>query len=321
MASSEFELIEKYFKNLTEEDSSVQCGIGDDAAIIKIPDNMELVLSIDTLLEGTHFPAGTHPSDIAYKALAINLSDMAAMGALPKWVLLSISLPEGDEVWLERFASGFLELAKQYSVNLIGGDMNRGPLSITVQIQGLVPTGKALKRSGAQQGDLIYVCGTLGDAGAGLDIIQQKLVIADEYKKFFLNSLTRPEISIDAGINLRDVASSAIDISDGLISDLGHILEASHVGAEIELGKIPLSEGMQQCIDKIAAWNYALTSGDDYTLCFTASAEQHDLIINTFEEINVRVSCIGKVVGERGLRCKDPEGNYFEPTGSSYTHF
>jgi len=321
MASSEFELIDKYFKNLTDDDPSVQCGIGDDAAVIQIPRNMEIVVSIDTLLEETHFPADTHPSDIAYKALAVNLSDMAAMGAVPKWVLLSISLPENDEVWLEQFASGFLELAKQHSVSLIGGDMNRGPLSITVQIQGLVPTGKALKRGGAQQGDLIYVCGTLGDAGVGLDIIQQKLVIADEYKKFFVNSLNRPEISIDAGLHLRDVASSAIDISDGLISDLGHILEASHVGAEIEMEKIPLSEGMQQCIDKMVAWNYALTSGDDYKLCFTASAEQHELIINNLEGINIPVRCIGKVLGERGLYCKDPEGALFEPTGNSYTHF
>ncbi|MCK5499573.1 MAG: thiamine-phosphate kinase [Gammaproteobacteria bacterium] len=321
MASLEFELIKKYFQNLTDDDASVQCGIGDDAAVIQIPHDMEIVLSIDTLLEETHFPADTHPSDIAYKALAVNLSDMAAMGAVPKWVLLSISLPEGDEIWLEQFASGFLELAKQHSVSLIGGDMNRGSLSITVQIQGLVPTGKALKRGGAQQGDLIYVSGTLGDAGVGLDIIQQKLVVADEYKKFFLNSLNRPEISIDAGLHLRGVANSAIDISDGLISDLGHILEASHVGAEVEMEKIPLSEGMQQCIDKMVAWNYALTSGDDYKLCFTASAEQNDLIINTFKGINIPVSCIGKVAGEMGLRCKDPEGTYFEPTGSSYTHF
>ena len=321
MVLSEFALIKKYFQNLTDDDSSVQCGIGDDAAVIQIPHNMEIVLSIDTLLEETHFPADTLPSDIAYKALAVNLSDMAAMGAVPKWVLLSISLPESDEVWLEQFASGFLELAKQHSLSLVGGDTSRGPLSITIQIQGLVPTGKALKRNGAQQGDLIYVSGTLGDAGVGLDIIQQKLVIADEYKKFFITCLNRPEISIDAGLHLRDVASSAIDISDGLISDLGHILEASHVGAEIEMEKIPLSEEMQQCIDKMVAWNYALTSGDDYKLCFTAPAEQHDLIINTFEGINIPVSCIGKVAGETGLRCKDPEGTYFEPTGSSYTHF
>jgi len=140
MASSEFELIKKYFQNITDEDPSVKCGIGDDAAIIKIPQDMEVVLSIDTLLENTHFPAETDPSDLGYKALAVNLSDMAAMGAVPKWVLLSISLPENDEAWLKKFASGFLELARQYSVSLIGGDMSRGPLSVTLQIQGLVPT-------------------------------------------------------------------------------------------------------------------------------------------------------------------------------------
>ena len=321
MSSSEFELIKKYFQNLTDDDSSVQCGIGDDASVIQIPHGMEIVLSIDTLLEDTHFPTDTLPSDIAYKALAVNLSDMAAMGAVPKWVLLSISLPENDEVWLEQFASGFLELAKQHSVNLVGGDMSRGPLSITVQIQGLVPTGKALKRGGAQQGDLIYVSGTLGDAGVGLDIIQQKLVIADEHEMFFLNSLNRPEISIDAGLHLRDMASSAIDISDGLISDLRHILEASHVGAEIEMEKIPLSEGMQQCIDKMVAWNYALTFGDDYKLCFTVSAKKHDKVISTFNDINTPVYCIGKITGGRELICKCSDGSGFEPSGHSYSHF
>ena len=321
MASSEFELIKKYFQNITDEDPSVKCGIGDDAAIIKIPQDMEVVLSIDTLLEDTHFPAETDPSDLGYKALAVNLSDMAAMGAVPKWVLLSISLPENDEAWLKKFASGFLELAKQYSVSLIGGDMSRGPLSVTLQIQGLVPTDAALKRGGAQKGDLIYVTGLLGDAGVGLDIIQGKLSMGNEHETFFLNSLNRPEISIEAGLRLRKIASSAIDISDGLIADLEHILDASGVGAEIEVKKIPLSEAMQQCVDETTAWNYALTSGDDYKLCFTASAAHHERIINTFKEINIPVSCIGKIEGKTGLRLKIPEGTCFEPSGSSYRHF
>ena len=321
MASSEFELINKYFKNLTDDDSSVQCGIGDDAAIVHIPHDMEVALSIDTLLEGTHFPAKTQPSDIAYKALAVNLSDMAAMGAVPKWVLLSISLPEKDEDWLEKFVSGFLELAKPHLINLIGGDLSRGPLSITVQIQGLLPTGSALKRNGARKDDLIYVTGTLGDAGVGLDIMNGKLSIMGKHKMFFLNSLNRPYISIDAGIQLRNIANSAIDISDGLMADLGHILEASHVGAEIEMEKIPLSEAMQKCIDKKTAWNYALTFGDDYKLCFTAPAEKHDLIIKAFKEIRITVSCIGKITGESGLNCTGPEGTSFEPSGSPYQHF
>jgi len=321
MVSSEFELIKKYFQNLTDEDPSVKYGIGDDAAIIKVPEDMDLVLSMDTLLEGTHFPAEATPSDIGHKVLAVNLSDMAAMGAIPKWVLLSISLPENDEAWLKEFASGFLELARQHSVSLIGGDMSRGPLSITLQIQGLVPTDTALKRDGAEIGDLIYVAGALGDAGVGLDIIKGKLSLESKYETYFVNCLNRPEIYIDAGIRLRDIASSAIDISDGLMADLGHILDASHIGAEIEAKKIPLSEAMQQCIDEKTAWNYALTSGDDYKLCFTASAAHHDRIINTFNELNIPVSCIGEIKGETGLRLKIPEGTCFEPSGSSYRHF
>ena len=321
MASSEFELIKKYFQNLTDDDSSVQCGIGDDAAVIQIPPDMEVVLSIDTLLEETHFPKDTAPSDIAYKVLAINLSDMAAMGALPKWVLLSISLPESDDVWLEQFSAGFLELAKQHSVSLIGGDMSKGPLSITVQIQGLVPTAKALRRDGAQQDDLIYVSGTLGDAGVGLDIIQKNLMVADEHEMFFLNSLNRPEISIEAGLHLRDIASSAIDISDGLISDLGHIIEASHVGVELKMENIPLSEAMQQCINKQDAWNYALISGDDYKLCFTASAEKHDRIIDAFKDINVPVNCIGKITEVSKLICLDSDGTDLDFSSSGYHHF
>ncbi len=321
MAASEFELIKRYFQNLSSEDPSVKYGIGDDAAIIEVPQGMDIVLSMDTLVEGTHFPKKTSPYDVGYKALAVNLSDMAAMGALPKWVLLSVSLPENDETWLKEFASGFFELASQHCVSLIGGDMSRGAFSITLQIQGLVPIDTALKRDGAKQGDLIYVTGFLGDAGVGLDIVQGKLSIDNKYKDFFLNSLNRPEISIEAGLRLRKIASSAIDISDGLIADLGHILDSSYVGAEIEIKRIPLSQAMQQCLDEKTAWNYALISGDDYKLCFTAKAAKHDLIISLFEEINIPVSCIGRIKAEDGLRLKDHEGAFFEPSGSSYRHF
>jgi thiamine-monophosphate kinase len=321
MPASEFELIKTYFQDLTDKDPSVKCGIGDDAAIIQIPRDKEIVLSIDTLLEGTHFPVDTNPADIGYKALAVNLSDMAAMGAVPKWVLLSISIPDNDEVWIKEFASGFFGLAQQHSVSLIGGDMSRGPLSITIQIQGLLTADTALKRDGAQIDDLIYVTGTLGDAGVGLDIIQGNQSIGNEYKTFFLNSLNRPDISVEAGLRIREIANSAIDISDGLIADLGHILQASHVGSEVEVEEIPLSIAMQQCIDKETAWNYALTSGDDYKLCFTASAEQHVLITNTFKEINIPVHCIGKINGDTGLQLKLPDGTCFESSGKSYQHF
>lgn len=321
MSSSEFELIKKYFQHLTDDDPSVQCGIGDDAAIIKIPADMELALSVDTLLQDTHFPAQTDAYDIAYKSLAVNLSDMAAMGALPKWTLLSVSLADNDEVWLEKFAAGFRDLAKQHSVSLIGGDTSKGPLSITVQILGLVPAGTAVKRNGARLGDLIYVTGTLGDAGLGLDILNAKYPVAEQHKKFFLDCLNRPDVSVDAGLRLRNIASSAIDISDGLIADLGHILKASEVGAEIAVEKIPLSAAMQQCVDNAAAWNYALTSGDDYQLCFTAAAEKHEQIMNTFREIKVPVCCIGEITQGSELVCKDIDGNNFKPSSHSYQHF
>ncbi len=321
MSSSEFELIKKYFQHLTDVDASVQCGIGDDAAIIKVPADMELALSVDTLVQGIHFPVDTHPSDIAYKSLAVNLSDMAAMGAQAKWVLLSITLPDNDDIWLEQFASGFLELARQHAVSLIGGDTSKGPLSITVQIQGLLPTATALKRSGARPGDCVYVTGTLGDAGLGLDIVKGKITVADDYKKFFLGCLNRPNVSVEAGVRLRGLASSAIDISDGLIADLGHVLEASSVGAEIVMEKIPLSEAMQACADKLSAYNYALISGDDYKLCFTAATENHEQIIESFRELNIPVQRIGKITEGTELVCKDADGKPFKPSGQSYKHF
>ncbi len=321
MVSSEFELIKKYFRSLTDDDASVRCGIGDDAAVIAIPPDTEVVLAIDTLLEDTHFPKDTAPSDIAYKALAVNLSDMAAMGALPRWALLSITLPKVDDVWLEQFSASFLELAKQHSVSLIGGDMSKGPLSITVQIQGLLPIARSLRRDGARQGDLIYVSGTLGDAGVGLDIMQKNRVVADEHKMFFLDSLNRPQISIEAGLRLRDIASSAIDISDGLIADLGHIIKASHVGAELNIKDIPLSEAMQQCINKQDARDYALVSGDDYKLCFTASAEKHRRIIGVFRDMDIPVTCMGKITETDKLICLDAEGTELDFLGSGYRHF
>lgn len=321
MALSEFELIKKYFQNLTDEDPSVQCGIGDDAAIIQVPQDMEVILSIDTLLQDTHFPSGTNPASIAYKALAVNLSDMAAMGALPKWVLLSLSLPENDENWLREFASGFLVLAREHCLSLIGGDISRGPLSITVQIQGIVPKGTGLRRNGAHKNDLIYVTGSLGDAGVGLDIHKGQLSTDNKHQAFFLNSLNRPEISIEAGLYLREIAHSAIDISDGLIADLGHLLEASHVGAEIEMDKIPLSKAMQHCLEKTTAWNYALSSGDDYKLCFSASATQHEAIMYRFNEINIRLSCIGKITATTGLLFKTLDGMCFKPSKKPYKHF
>lgn len=319
MSCSEFELISKYFRCRGKHDQTVQCGIGDDAAIIQIPEHMELVVTTDTLLQGTHFPTCTSAADIAYKALAVNLSDMAAMGAMPRWALLAITLPDNDETWLAQFADSFFETAGQYQLSLIGGDMSRGPLSVNVQIQGLVPTGTALRRSAAQQNDFIYVTGTLGDAGVGLDIITQQCSVAQQHKEFFIRRFNRPEINIATGQQLRSLANSAIDISDGLLADLGHLLSASSVGADINMEEIPLSSAMQSCIDQNTAWNYALTAGDDYHLCFTASAAQQ--IIEHLKTNNIATTCIGRITASGKLRCLRSDGTEFQPTGSAYSHF
>ena len=321
MALSEFSIIKQYFSAITTHDPSVQYGIGDDAAILQIPQGMQLVASIDTLLENTHFPADTSAADLGHKALAVNLSDMMAMGAAAKWALLSLSMPAADPIWLEKFAIGFGKLARQHAVSLIGGDLSKGPLSVTVQIQGLVPTGTAILRNGAKIDDLIYVTGYLGDAGVGLDIIKQKLSVSEDSQHYFLDRLNKPEIYSKVGLKLRGIANSAIDISDGLIADLGHILTASQLGAQLQMQKLPLSDPMRTHIAAKDACDYALTAGDDYQLCFTASAQNHEKIMQISSDLNVPISYIGKTTNEQGIQCKHGDGSDFFSTGKPYSHF
>ena len=213
---TEFEVIEQYFAEFSNADPDVRCGIGDDAAIIRVPQGMELALSIDSLVAGVHFSVCTTPADIAHKSLAVNLSDMAAMGAIPRWVMLSLSLPTIEHYWLEEFMCGFGKLAKYYGLGLIGGDLSRGPLSVTIQISGLLPENTGLKRSGAAIGDRIYVTGTLGDAGLALAVLEERKNVSEAHLPFLQQRLNRPEPRIEAGLALRTIASSAIDISDGL---------------------------------------------------------------------------------------------------------
>lgn len=321
MALSEFSIIRQYLSDITEHDGSVQYGIGDDAAIIQVPTGMQLIASIDTVLQDTHFPSSTSATDLGHKALAVNLSDMMAMGAVPKWVLLSLSMPVAEPEWIEKFAIGFGALARQHAISLIGGDISKGPLSVTVQIQGLVPTGTALMRTGAQIDDLIYVTGCLGDAGVGLDIIRQKLSVPKDFQQYFFDRLNKPEIYSKAGQKLRGIANSAIDVSDGLIADLGHILTASQIGAQIQMQQLPLSDQMQTCIEQTDAWHYALTAGDDYQLCFTATQKNNDRIMQIFRGLNIPVSCIGKTTARQKLQCKHPDGSDFVSIGKSYSHF
>lgn len=296
---NEYEIIEKFFKRQTPDAVGVILGIGDDAAIVRVPADRELVLAIDTLVAGVHFPRETAPEDIGWKALAVNLGDLAAMGAEPHWVTLSLSLPEADEDWLSRFAQGFFQLAGRYGLALIGGDLCRGPLAVTVQAHGLVPAGQAITRAGARPGDRIYVSGTLGDAGYSLT----EAGCHGPYRRYFRGRLDRPEPRLKLGQALRGIATSAIDISDGLAGDLAHILNASHVGAELDATRLPLSRELQMATEYEEGRRLALTAGDDYELCFTAAPASDAAIEQLAAENRVRLTVVGTIQSGSGLKC------------------
>lgn len=318
MSLSEFELINKYFKDAFNDSPDVKCGIGDDAAIVALPAGMELAISVDTLVAGIHFTVDAGPEDIGYKSLAVNLSDMAAMGAVPQWITLSLTMPENDEYWLKSFMSGFSVLAKQYSLSLVGGDLTHGPLSITVQIHGFVPEGQALYRHGAESGDLIYVSGTLGDAGLALQLLENRLNVSENHRDYLLQRLYRPVPRVELGMALRGIASSVIDISDGLLADLNHILVPSHKGAKVFLDKLPKSEAVCQLADDTAT-ELALAAGDDYELCFTVPTENQSLLESKLSSDTL--TCIGQITKQSGIRWLRSDGSEFKPSGRAYRHF
>lgn len=298
-------------------DNGVVLGIGDDAALCQVPPGMHLAISTDTLVAGVHFPEDTAPADIGYKALAVNLSDLAAMGAKPAWFSLALSVPEMDWDWLQPFSQGLLELAREHHVALIGGDTTRGPLSITVTVHGFVPEGHALRRSGAKNGDDIWVTGSLGDAAAAL----QQIGAAMQSMKL-RHRLDRPMPRVAAGLVLRELASAAIDVSDGLAQDLGHILKASGVGAEIELGRLPVSSSLLEFHpNDTARWQLQISGGDDYELCFTAPARNAFAIEQALAECGVSASVIGHATEQAGLRCLAPDGQPLPLATDGYQHF
>lgn len=263
---AEFDLIRRYFAVHAPKHPFSRLGIGDDCALLDLPVGYQLAVTADTMVENVHFFADVEPELLGHKLLAVNLSDLAAMGAEPFAVMLALTLPKVDEVWLQAFAKGFIDLARQYNVDLIGGDTTSGPLTLTVQAMGTVPQGVALLRSAAQVGDLIYVTGSLGNAGLGLKIKQgyrcDNVAIA-------LESFNRPKPRVAEGMALRGVANACIDISDGLAADLGHILEKSGVGAMLCWENLPLSGEVMHYIDDTGDWHLPLMAGDDYELCFT----------------------------------------------------
>lgn len=318
---TEFELIKNYFATQAEHRADVIVGIGDDAAILKVPQNHELVVTTDTLVAGVHFPEATLPYDIGYKSLAVNLSDLAAMGATPAWVTLAITLPQADETWIQHFCNGFFTLANRQQVQLVGGDLTQGPLSITVQAMGFIPTGKALLRSHAKPADLIYVTGTLGDAGLALLALQRKISLSQHYQFSTLERLNRPEPRIATGEQLRNIAHAAIDISDGLAADLGHILEQSQVGATIYVDQLPLSEALTHSFPPEEAINLALTSGDDYELCFTIPADKRAELEKKLSSIPCRYTCIGTIRDQSGLDLRYQDGKKYNGSIFGYEHF
>jgi thiamine-monophosphate kinase len=271
--SSETELIERYFRHLGAPRDDVVLGIGDDAALLHVPGDAQLVLTTDALVEGVHFVPGAPPGSLGHRALAVNLSDIAAMGARPCWALLALNLPQVDAPWLEAFAAGFDALARIHGVALVGGNLSRGPLSITVQLAGVLPRGAALRRDGARAGDVLYVSGSIGDAAAGLRCLQGALGASASARAYLQRRFEFPTPRVELGAGLRDLASACIDLSDGLLLDAQRLLRASNCRASIELEHLPLSAALIETCGELA-WQQALSGGEDYELCFSAPPAQ-----------------------------------------------
>jgi thiamine-monophosphate kinase len=299
----EFDLIDYLKRHNPVQRPDVLQGIGDDCARVQVENGYELAVTTDTLVSGVHFPVDTPPHAIGYKSLAVNLSDLAAMGAEPAWVTLAMTLPAADMAWLAAFAEGFFSLAERYGVQLIGGDTTQGPLSITVQAQCLIPRGQA-------------ITGFLGEAG--LNLLKYK---SGEISAATRNRLSYPEPRIIAGIALRGIASAAIDISDGLIADLGHILTQSGVGARLTLEELPLSQSMREDQDPAKMYELALTSGDDYELCFTIGEDHIERVNQLQYDLKLPIKHIGNIQESPGLRIYRRGGEPLEIASGGYEHF
>ncbi|MDH5353112.1 MAG: thiamine-phosphate kinase [Gammaproteobacteria bacterium] len=275
MPQAEFSIIEKYFAGIGSSQWPPELPSGDDAAILEIPEGKQAVMSVDTLIAGVHFPLETSPADIAHKSLAVNLSDLAAMGASPAWFLLSLTIPDTNESWLDSFSASLRKIAEQYRIELVGGDTCHGPLSITIQVTGLVDKDKYITRSSANPGDLILVSGQIGNAALGLAHLQNRIQLEEKLIVPCLEAVNRPTPRLCLTDFLRNFANAAIDLSDGLVGDLKHILDKSKVGASISQDALPVNEWI---VDN-DAYEYALSGGDDYELCLTISPGYKDQIM------------------------------------------
>ncbi len=314
-ASGEFDLIARIRARVAPRED-VALGIGDDAALLAVPSGMQLVVTADTLNAGVHFPDDTAPADIGWKALAVNLSDLAAMGARPAWCTLSLSLPSSESRWVDAFIDGFLDLAALHGISLVGGDTTRGPLSIAVTAMGHVEAGHALRRDGARLGDEVWVTGTLGDAAAAL----QSMLSGAAVERSLRARLDRPTPRVEAGRALIGLASACIDVSDGLAADLGHLCARSGVGAQVELSRLPASRALARFRPEVR-WPWQASGGDDYELCFTASPQRAEQVQQALDFVGVPGTPIGRIVAGSRVQALDPAGGTWDPPRAGYDHF
>jgi thiamine-monophosphate kinase len=320
---NEFALIDRFFRRAPR-DPAVRVGVGDDGAVLRIDPACELVVSVDMLVEGRHFLPGTDPEGLGHKTLAVNLSDMAAMGARPRFALLAGALPDGDAAFLAAFARGFLALAERFGVELVGGDTTQGPRNFCVTILGDVPYGGALLRSGARAGDDVYVSGELGDAALGLAVLLRRTQLSGDALVAAQRRLERPEPRVALGMALRGVAHAALDVSDGLAGDLRHILAESKVGAVIELPAVPRSPALAAKLagsERGLALSCLLAGGDDYELCFTAPTAMRARIDGIARELALPLSRIGGIVAGSGLVVRDEQGRTLPELPRAFEHF
>ncbi len=314
---SEFDLIRRFFSAAGSPREDVALGVGDDCALLRVPPGSELAVSIDTLVAGAHFLGDCDPAGLGHKCLAVGLSDLASMGAEPAWATLALTLPRADVDWISGFASGFSDLALNAGVALVGGDTTRGPLTISVQVQGFVPAGQAITRGGAGPGDLVCVSGTPGDAGLALRGLQMGRTVSD----YLRDRLERPSPRIALGLALRGLATAAIDVSDGLAADLGHVLEQSGVGAEIELESLPLSPEVARLVAEDGDWDLPLASGDDYELCFTLPPDRRGELERIANACRCALRVIGRVIPGARADFRLSDGSAWRSARAGFDHF
>lgn len=319
----EFDLIARYFsRHKRLKRSDILQSVGDDCAVLALPERHCLAITTDTLVVNTHFLPTISAADLAYKSVAVNLSDLAAMGAIPAWVSLALTLPDINPIWLEEFSQSLFEALDEHQVALIGGDTTKGKLSLTLTAQGFLPEGKGLYRHNAQVGDAIFVSGYLGDSAGGLDLLlNKKAELSNSLHKYLLTRHFRPTARVLLGQKLTEYSRCALDISDGLLADLGHILTESRCGAEIWIDKLPLSPSLLKCYSVVDAEHFALCGGEDYELCFTVPQSQIISVQQLANELNLPCTHIGNIVAEQGLHLTKNCYPYPLPTKGGFDHF